>query len=566
MSERIERRRDRLEPPASEDDVDVRGFRLMRYFTLTSLVAFAAVVLALAFLQWREGVFFADVQRDQSSFFSRAQLDLARKQEESARRNLVAVYEAAHVNLTRVFADVLWDSDFAPFVARVQSLPIDRCRALPASAAAGTAQSEARNACFAELGERIRALPGFAALDERAYALLRSSSVFKIKVFDLRGVTVYSSDHSQIGGDASDNQGWRSAVAGRAASELTHRDRFSTFEGVVENRDLLSSYVPVRAPGSNAIVGVFEIYSDATDLLAQLEGAAAEAGSLAAANRERLQRTAAQNQLAVDSSSERLMLIVGGLLALFYVALLLLVRNGQRIIDRQARAQEASTRREERWHREKMAALAAMAANVSHEVGNPLATISMLAQEIALQQAKNGCAGCQPARIIEEARRIGNMTRQIADFAAARRETLERVDINQMVKAVLDFLCFDRRFGSMQIDFRPDNDLPSHPVVPDKLNEVLMNLLQGCAECDAGLGGPRGRIRIETHARAGGVVIRVGCECAGGEGVCAGRDPFGDSRFEAMRRRIGSMGGELTRSPGTVEIVLPADETAAASA
>lgn len=561
MSERIERRRDRLEPPASEDDVAVRGFRLMRYFTLTSLVAFAAVVLALAFLQWREGVFFAEVQRDQSSFFSRAQLDLARKQEESARGNLVAVHEAAHVNLTRLFANVLWNSDVAPFVARVQALPVDHCRALPAA----TAQSGGRTACFAELGKKIQGLPGFAELDARAYATMRSSSVFKIKVFDLRGITVYSSDHSQIGVDASDNQGWRSAMAGRAASELTHRDRFSTFEGVVENRDLLSSYVPVRAPGGNEIVGVFEIYSDATDLLAQLEGAAAEAGSLATANRERLQRTAAQNQLAVDSSSERLMLIVGGLLALFYVALLLLVRNGQRIIDGQARAQEAATRREERWHREKMAALAAMAANVSHEVGNPLATISMLAQEIALQQAKNGCTGCRPARIIEEARRIGNMTRQIADFAAARRETLERVDINQMVKAVLDFLCFDRRFASMQIDFRPDNDLPSHPVVPDKLNEVLMNLLQGCAECDAGLGGPRGRIRIETHARSGGVVIRVGCECAGGEGVCAGRDPFGDSRFEAMRRRIASMGGELTRSPGTVEIVLAANEAASAS-
>ena len=564
MTERIERRRNRLEPLASEDDVHVRGFRLNRYFTLTSLVAFAVVVVALYFLQWREGAFFADVQREQTDFFAHAQQDFARKQEEAARRNLLTMHEAAHVNLTRLFANVLWESDFAPFVARASELQVEHCRALPA-AAAGEPGSDGRRACFAALGERIRNLPGFAALDAKAYAAMRTSSVFKIKVFDLRGITVYSSEHGQIGEDAAGNLGWQSAVAGRPASEMTHRDRFSTFEGVVENRDLLSSYLPVRLPGSDVVVGVFEIYSDVTGFLGELDDAAAEARIRAAMNRERVQRTALENQLAVDASSDRLMLVVGGLLALFYVALLLLVRNGQRIIDRQARLQEAATRREERWHREKMGALAAMAANVSHEVGNPLATISMLAQEIALQQSKNGCAGCQPAKIIEETRRIGNMTRRIAEFAAARRETCERVDVNQMVQAVLDFLGFDRRFSSMEIDFRPDNDLPSLPIVPDKLNEVLMNLLQGCAECDSGLGGPRGRVRIDTAAREGGVAIRIGCECAGGEGVCAGREPFGDSRFEALRRRIESTGGSLSRSPGTVEILLrPAAAEAAA--
>jgi len=561
MTKRIERRRNRLEAQTSDAEIGAGRFRLIRYFTLTSLVAFGVVALVLSVQQWREGVFFADVQRQQNKFFAHAQTDLALKQEAAARHNLLVVHEAAHVNLTRVFANMLWDTDFAPFVARVQQLPVADCRALPAAAGTDTA----RRACFAELGTAIRALPAFAALDAKAYAAMRASSVFKIKVFDLRGITVYSSEHGQIGEDAAGNVGWQRAVAGRTASELTHRDRFSTFEGVVENRDLISSYVPVRAPGSDRVVGVFEIYSDATAFLDEIKGAIAEAGSLVAANQAYVQRTAVENQLKVDSSSERLLLIVGGLLALLYIALLLVVRNGQRIIDRQAKVQEAATRREERWHREKMAALAAMAANVSHEVGNPLATISMLAQEIALQQAKNGCTVCQPRKILEETRRIGAMTRQIADFAAARRETRERVDINQMVKAVLDFLCFDRRFSSMQIDFRPDKELPSHPVIPDKLNEVLMNLLQGCAECDSGLGGARGRIRVETAAHDGGVVIRVGCECASGEGVCAGGDAFDDSRFEVMRRRVVGMGGMLLRSAGTVEIVLPSDADAAAA-
>ena len=558
MMERVERRRRWVEPEAHQAGVPAGGFRLMRYFTVTSLVAFAAVAFALYFLQRGEEAFFAQVQQAQSDFFAQAQADLTGKHEEIARNDLLSVLEAGHVNLTRVLANVLWDSDFAPFVATAQQLPIEHCRALPvAREPGGDVRSDPRRACFSELGRTIMSLPGFAALDAKAHATMKSSSVFKIKVFDLRGITVYSSEHAQIGEDKADNLGWKTALGGRAASEVTHRDRFSAFEGVVENRDLISSYIPVRAPGGDAIVGVFEIYSDVTAFRSQTEGALSAVRSRAAANQAMVDRTAAENQDKVDSSSERFLTIVGGLLVLLYVALLLLVRNGQRIIDRQTLAQERATRREERWHHEKMAALATMAANVSHEVGNPLATITMLAQEIALQQTKNNCAVCRPKMILEQSQRIASMTRQITEFAAARRESEELVNINQMVQAVLDFLGFDRRFSSMQVDFRPDGEVPALTVIPDHLNEVLMNLLQACAECPAGPNGLRGRIVVETHAREADVAILICCECVQPGGPCSGHHLFQDTRFDVVRRRVAEMGGAVTQSPASIEISLP---------
>lgn len=302
-------------------------------------------------------------------------------------------------------------------------------------------------------------------------------TVFKIKVYDLRGLTVYSSESGQIGEDKANNTGWQSAAAGKAASELVHRNRFSAFEGEVEDRDLIQSYVPVVAP-DGAVKGVFEIYSDVTPLLQQIDAASARVADAIASNQARVEEAAARNQRTVETGSTRLLLIIGGLLAFIYAALLFLVRNGQRIIDAEARAREQSVLREQEWHRDKMATMAAMAANISHEVGNPLAIIAGLAEEVALWRDASQYDAVPPRMILEQTSRIASMTRRITDFATAGRETPEPLDVNQLIRAVCEFLAFDRRFRGTPIELRLGERLPACQGIPDHLTEVLMSLLQ----------------------------------------------------------------------------------------
>lgn len=527
------------------------GFRLLRYFTLASLAVFAAVALAMVLIERTERDLFMRVQAEQAAFFRQTQESFARQQEEAAQRHLLRVHEAGHENLTRLFANVLWERDFAPFVARAQAVDVARCRALPQAETAG---------CFKAAGAAIMGLPGFRMIDARVAETMRRTTVFKIKVFDLRGVTVYSSEHAQIGEDKIGNQGWQSAAAGRPASELTHRDRFSAFERVVENRDLISSYLPVRVPGSEQILGVFEIYSDVTAFLEQIREAAAAVRRLSEQNQRAIELAAAANQKEMDGNSRRLLAIVGALLVMLFAVLYLVARHAQGIIDRREREREASILREQRSHRDKMSALSSMATDIAHEVANPLAVIASYAEQTVPQAERGERRAYAPQLLLEQTRRISFLLRRIADFTKEGSDRGEPADVNQTVKAVCDFMGFDRRFRATRIEFHPARDLPACILVSDRLTEILMNLLQVCVEGDGVARSPApARIDVRSARRESATVIHIDCDLHAEPSTAAPAWAQGP-RIEATRRIVAAMGGQfawLGTPGGGVEIVLP---------
>ena len=96
------------------------------------------------------------------------------------------------------------------------------------------------------------------------------SDVVKVKIFNLRGITVFSNEARQLGEDKSSSPGFAAALLGRTTSELTFRGQFNALHGSVNDRTLVSSYIPVT--WKNQLDGVVEIYSDSTAPLADAEG------------------------------------------------------------------------------------------------------------------------------------------------------------------------------------------------------------------------------------------------------------------------------------------------------
>lgn len=348
-------------------------FRLTRYFTVTSLVAFAVVAATLMYFEHRQSSFFQSVQASGAKMLGGIQNEFVKRADTVARRDLLAVNEQGNVNLTRLFSNALWVSELVPYLADSGTVDFSSCKAMADSADAQgkVMATPEKKACFKELGTRLQALTTFAPLDARVRETMRDSTIFKIKVYDLEGITVYSTELAQIGEDKSGNSAWKATRAGKTISELTFRDKFSALQGVVENRDLIASYLPVLDPNSQQVVGVFEVYTDVTPFLGQIKETSSEFKLVAVNNESRLAHQAASDQEQVQNSSNQQLLIVAGLLALLYGVLLSIVQRAQTVIRRQARESDATKQR--LAQSEKMTSLGQMVAGVAHQLNTPLA-------------------------------------------------------------------------------------------------------------------------------------------------------------------------------------------------
>ncbi len=348
-------------------------FRLTRYFTATSLVAFTVVAATLMYFEHRQASFFQNVQASGARMLGGIQNEFVKRADVVARRDLLAVNEQGNVNLTRLFSNALWASDLSPYLAETSTVDFSVCKAmLDVVDAQGkaSATTEKKN-CFKGAGAQLQALTTFAPLDARVREAMQGGTIFKIKVYDLSGITVYSTELAQIGEDKSGSVGWKGAREGKSLSELTFRDQFSALQGMVQNRDLIASYLPVFEPSSQQVVGVFEVYADVTPFLDQIKDTSSEFKLVALNNESRLAHQAASDQQQVQSSSTRQLLIVAGLLALLYLVLLSIVRRAQTVIERQARESDATKQR--LAQSEKMTSLGQMVAGVAHQLNTPLA-------------------------------------------------------------------------------------------------------------------------------------------------------------------------------------------------
>ncbi|MGE0710627.1 MAG: sensor histidine kinase [Planctomycetota bacterium] len=324
-----------------------------------------------------------------------------------------------------------------------------------------------------------------------------------VYLFDLEGRITYSTNLEHRGFAIRDNPNYRRALAGEVSSLLVARGNPLDVAGGAAAVNLLETYVPVHAldaagqPGE--LVGVIEIYQDATNLVSETRAAMVNAALTSA-----------------------------GALGLLMLALWLWVRKADRIIEERTQALLAANARlealsedlerqvDDRTRRlvraETLASLGTLAAGVAHEVNNPVAAIASSAEGLLRRAGRSESLREHPEFadfpdyleiIRDEAFRVKSITRNLLDFSrTGEAEAREPVDLRALLQAAARL--FEHR--AAREDKTIALDLPEVPVVvtgdPARLRQVALNLTVNALEASRALV----RWRLEQDSEAATLV------------------------------------------------------------
>lgn len=208
--------------------------------------------------------------------------------------------------------------------------------------------------------------------------------------------------------------------------------------------------------------------------------------------------------------------------------------------ERRAMEVELDAARRLAEQRERLADIGAITARIVHDLGNPLAGLSMQAQLIHRRVTRNPERPSRdlapPAeRIVSEVRRLDGMIKDFLDFARQQRLKLQAVALPALLRRVVELWRPVAAARASTIALAVAEDVPPLAADEDKLRRVLDNLVKNAVEAiEEGPG------RIDVDARClGDDRVRIAVSDTG-SGMAEGIDVF--RLFETTKREGSGLG------------------------
>ena len=154
---------------------------------------------------------------------------------------------------------------------------------------------------------------------------------------------------------------------------------------------------------------------------------------------------------------------------------------------------------------DRLATVGQLAAGVAHEIGNPLTSISSLVQLLE-RRMKDPDHIAKLGRIRTNIERITKIVHELVDFTRPQATDVQAVQINDVIQSAVGLMAYDNRSQKIQIDLDLAPNIPRVKASPDKLHQVIVNLLVNAFDAMKEKGD---RIRISTSENKESIAIAV---------------------------------------------------------
>ncbi len=436
-------------------------FKLLRYFSLTSLIAIVVVSIVLIVV------------------YRKSSMD-----------RLVNDTEMRNADLTQVFANSIWPQFSAYVTSR-----------------------------FDDNGDAMRANPKTDEIRKAVTELTHDLGIIKIKIYNLDGLTVFSTNSRQIGESQKDNPSFIMARKGQAVSHISYKSNITDFDGEPFSGDVVSSYIPIH-DNKGRVEAVFELYYDVSSQL-----------------------------VSINRFQNRLLVFMIPLLALLYGILFMIVRHADRILRRQY---ENTLRLTDELTRAKDEAIEAnrakshFLASMSHELRTPLNAIIGFSE--VMKNHTFGPVG-DPRYdeylqdIINSGTHLLSLINDVLDISRVESGNIEvsyeDIDLRKSIDDALEMVRVHAVKAGVSLDVQADDDLPLLHADKRMIKQIILNLLSNAIKFTS----KGGRITVSAYVNPeGGIEMAISDTGIGiaRKNIKKAMAPFGQIDSETARKHKGT--------------------------
>jgi PAS domain S-box-containing protein len=229
---------------------------------------------------------------------------------------------------------------------------------------------------------------------------------------------------------------------------------------------------------------------------------------------------------------------------------ILIIAEGRDISDIKRAQEELQQRQQELAHITRLSTLGEMATGIAHELNQPLTAISSYCESALALQKMHPQIPESIAEIIrrttEQSHRAAAIIRQLRDFSDKRENTMDVLDIDELVRKSIRLLDWELRKTDITIELHPGAGGGMILANKVQIEQVIVNLVINSIEAIRETGRTDGRIDIQS-SRLPNDLVEI-CVTDNGTGVTADMMDCLFSSFQSKKPDGTGLGLSVSRS------------------